>query len=195
MFVANRESKFRDVLDGLSNTIAMGEIITDLGDRDVRGKMTWGTTITAGTQVRDNPSICVDSAMVDPLRPRFWVAGLAGVGSSEGRGYKWADYRPTFSGFNTIHPPNSAICGFRMQEDGNLPASSQHQGGAHILMGDGAVIFMTDSVEAGDSRNPNVWLTGAAATFNMPGAASPYGLWGALGTRATKEVIEEDLDI
>ncbi len=27
--------KFRDVLDGLSNTIAMGEINTDLGDRDI----------------------------------------------------------------------------------------------------------------------------------------------------------------
>ena len=30
------ETKFRDILDGLSNTIAMGEIVTDIGDRDVR---------------------------------------------------------------------------------------------------------------------------------------------------------------
>ena len=37
---------------------------------------------------------------------------------------------------------------------GSLPASSRHQGGAHVLMGDGAVIFMTDSVEAGDQDAP-----------------------------------------
>ena len=37
MFVPHRAMKFRDVLDGLSNTIAMAEILTDLGDRDTRG--------------------------------------------------------------------------------------------------------------------------------------------------------------
>ena len=35
-FQIKKESKFRDVLDGLSNTIAMAEIITDLGDLDKR---------------------------------------------------------------------------------------------------------------------------------------------------------------
>ena len=36
MFVPRDVKKFRDVLDGLSNTIAAGEIVTDLGDRDTR---------------------------------------------------------------------------------------------------------------------------------------------------------------
>ncbi len=35
-FVARQAMRFRDVLDGLSNTVACGEIATDLGDRDVR---------------------------------------------------------------------------------------------------------------------------------------------------------------
>ena len=63
-------------------------------------------------------------------------------------------------------------------------------------MGDGAVVFMTDSVEAGDSRAPQVWLNGmnAGPPSNVPGAPSPYGLWGALGTRAASEVIEEQLN-
>ena len=55
-------------------------------------------------------------------------------------------------------------------------------------MGDGAVIFMTDSVEAGNSRAEVI------TAANRAGAASPYGLWGALGTRANKEVIEEQLN-
>ena len=56
----------------------------------------------------------------------------------------------------------------------------------------GAVVFMTDSVEAGDRRAGGVRLgqTGPRA----PGSPSPYGLWGALGTRGGKETIEEQLN-
>lgn len=60
------------------------------------------------------------------------------------------------------------------------------------MMGDGAVIFITDSIEAGNSANGTVvrWGTGNRA----PGSQSPYGLWGALGTKANKETIEEQLN-
>jgi hypothetical protein len=58
-------------------------------------------------------------------------------------------------------------------------------------MADGAVIFITDSIEAGDSNGPSVHrFAGGVA----PGSPSPYGLWGALGTRASKETIEEQLN-
>ncbi len=40
------ETKFRDILDGLSNTIAMGEICTDLGDRDIRTHL--GSVLAGG---------------------------------------------------------------------------------------------------------------------------------------------------
>ncbi len=36
MFVNHREMRFRDVLDGLANTVMCGEIATDLGDNDSR---------------------------------------------------------------------------------------------------------------------------------------------------------------
>ncbi|MGB7327607.1 MAG: DUF1559 domain-containing protein [Rubripirellula sp.] len=68
----------------------------------------------------------------------------------------------------------------------NAPStSSRHQGGTHILMGDGAVVFITDSIETGDQTAPSI------SFYNTPGKKSPYGLWGALGTRASKETIEE----
>ena len=59
-------------------------------------------------------------------------------------------------------------------------------------MADGAVIFITDSIEAGDSNHGTVKLgeTGARA----PGSDSPYGLWGALGNRAMSEKIDERLN-
>ena len=70
--------------------------------------------------------------------------------------------------------------------------SSRHVGGAHVLMGDGAVIFITDSIEAGNRNNGVVWLNGMGN--RVPGSESPFGLWGALGTRASKETIEEQLN-
>ena len=70
-----------------------------------------------------------------------------------------------------------------------MPPSSRHQGGAHVLMGDGAVIFITDSIEAGDAHAQSVYYWGARV-----GSKSPYGLWGALGTKASKEVVEEQLN-
>jgi hypothetical protein len=57
-----------------------------------------------------------------------------------------------------------------------------------MLMADGAVKFITDSIEAGNSSHPIVY-NGQAFPTATPGSPSPYGLWGALGTRANKEVI------
>lgn len=186
------EGRFRDCLDGLSNTIAMGEFITYLGDRDSRGvspDFTAGNNGATNTAIRDNPTAC--RGTIDPERPLFWTADSR---PNNARGYRWADAKPIYSAVNTILPPNSEVCTRNNGEDLDavLPMSSQHQGGAHMLMGDGAVIFVTDSIEAGSSTAGNVWSGGTGD--QAPGSASPYGLLGALGTRATKEPIEEQLN-
>jgi prepilin-type N-terminal cleavage/methylation domain-containing protein/prepilin-type processing-associated H-X9-DG protein len=194
MFVPHKSAKFRDVLDGLSNTVAMAEIITDLGDRDTRGTQTNNGSQNPPQSVRDNPNWCIEQGQVDPERPRFWLPGIPTGGANNGRGFKWADFRPNFSGVHTIHPPNAAICGGNNTgQTGMFPPSSRHQGGAHVLMGDGAVVFLTDSIEAGDPRHPMVWLN-ASNPQAVPGSQSPYGLWGALGTRASRETIQEQLN-
>ncbi|WP_052031548.1 DUF1559 domain-containing protein [Novipirellula maiorica] len=193
MFVRHKSMKFRDVLDGLSNTIAMMEIATDLGDNDAR---TIGKRHPSGqpaqTDIRDNPSLCIEAGMLDPQRPQFWTAGNT-EGSTKGRGYRWADDQNVQSMAFTILPPNSPMC---IPHDSNGPSittgSSRHQGGIHVLMGDGAVKFITDSIEAGNQRNPVVYISGNAANNNAPGAKSPYGLWGSLGTRAAKETINSE---
>ena len=59
-------------------------------------------------------------------------------------------------------------------------------------MTDGAVVFVTDSIEAGDPRQGGVRL--GQQGVRAPGKQSPYGLWGALGTKASKETIEEQLN-
>ncbi len=101
------------------------------------------------------------------------------------RGFKWAHMRGVWSCFTTITPPNSGIC---MEQNyfnnGILPAGSRHQGGCHVLMGDGAVKFVTDSIESGDQNSAQV---GNAAGMLLPGTGSPFGLWGALGTKSASE--------
>ena len=190
-FVQHKDAKFRDILDGLSNTIVMGEIATDLGDTDVRTLPVQHGQ--AWNDIRDNPSWCAEQNYIDPARPRFWSPSETLWGDTNGRGYRWADHRIEMTGFHTILPPNSPLCAQRFPGGALLASSSsRHQGGAHILMGDGAVVFMTDSVEAGDSTAPMVWRNGTGAA--APGSRSPYGLWGALGTKGNKEPIEEQLN-
>ena len=60
-------------------------------------------------------------------------------------------------------------------------------------MADGAVIFITDSIEAGD-RTAKPVHRDSVPPDAVAGASSPFGLWGALGTRASKETIEEQLN-
>ena len=200
-FVPRQDMKFRDILDGLSNTIAAGEIATDLGDKDKRTQL--GTAATGGFNTNDGRMFRSGGALqcpnFDPERPQFWCPTGATctaqtvIGNVErARGYRWANGKIGYSGMNTILPPNRETCMARNDHRaaGICPPSSRHQGGCHVLMGDGAVKFITDSIEAGDADSPQVARNGGGLA---PGSQSPFGLWGALGTRANKETIEEEL--
>jgi prepilin-type processing-associated H-X9-DG protein len=110
----------------------------------------------------------------------------------------WARHYALHTLVTTILPPNSPMCNQHSSGDyrgGHYSVSSRHQGGAHVLMADGAVIFITDSIEAGNSRATMPYKVKASAgnAEMWVGQESPYGLWGALGTRAMKEVIDQEL--
>ncbi|MEL6104778.1 MAG: DUF1559 domain-containing protein [Planctomycetota bacterium] len=200
-FRGRTQMRFRDVLDGLSNTVACGEIATSLGQRDIKGDYVREVAVgfPGGGSHIGVPINCAQGIHIDPDRPNFYSAppdANVNGGVNNGRGARWADGQIAYSGVQTILPPNSPSC-VRNNSDGNsgfFSVSSRHQGGAHILMGDGAVIFITDSVEAGDQTEPTVCRNGPAGFENIAGVQSPYGLWGALGSRANGETIEEQLN-
>lgn len=196
VFVPRQDTKFRDILDGLSNTMMGGEIATDLGDRSIA---TIPAVDNGVDEIRDEPDDCQHEVLISPVRPRFWSDGTDGgmqptlAAATQGRGFRWAFGGTVWTDVNNILTPNRELCfGNGVTSPGIAPPSSQHPGGCHILMSDGAVIFVTDSIEAGDIHHGNVWLNGTGES--SPGSQSPYGLWGAIGTRAAKELIDEAIN-
>lgn len=191
-FVPRQVCRFEDIRDGLSYTVIAGEIATDTGDGDKRTRPSLNNPT-----VHDEPLVC--SAQLDPDRPRFWATvpkhhGGGGLLENESRGARWADGAGLYSSFNTILTPNRELClSAGPSGIGTLTNSSGHMGGAHVLIADGAVVFMTDSVDGGDNRLGTVIVGGTGP--RSPDSPSPYGLWGALGTRASAEAIDESLNL
>jgi prepilin-type processing-associated H-X9-DG protein len=188
MFHGRTFTGFRDVLDGLSNTIMMGEIPCGNRTREVTNMIHRDGNVS---NLPPNHWETVPN-VIDPLRPRFWgSAANVDTNPNHGRGARWSDGRPTYTAFVTIRPPNGYnVC----RGEGNFgiySAGSRHQGGAHILLGDGAVKFITDSIEAGNQGQIAFGGNGFN-TDNQVGLPSPYGLWGALGTSQTQELIDGD---
>jgi prepilin-type N-terminal cleavage/methylation domain-containing protein len=195
VFVPRASMKFLHVRDGLSNTIMVGEIMTGRGDRDIRT----APSINNGGSivVADNPRRCFDLGQIDDRRPRFWRADYTGLSAIvTRRGYRWAIFHQVQSQMNTILPPNSEVClAGHSDTHGIVPPSSHHAGGVHVAMADGAIKFITDSIEAGDPRTPGVYCIALSSRTNSitpAGSRSPYGVWGAMGTRASREVISNE---
>jgi len=198
-FVPRNSTKFRDILDGLSNTIAAGEIVTGGEELTITGRAAQdsGGTASHGPLTR-SPDFYNNATWIDPLRPRNWVAtgtpfifggGTGGSAIDQRRGVLWTTGSPLYSGFNTVRPPNSYVIARGLaNNDGIFPPSSHHQGGCHILMADGAVKFITDSIDAGNQS-----VIPFSVQYNpRAGQVSPYGLWGSLGTKAGKETIDKE---
>ncbi|MCM2369835.1 DUF1559 domain-containing protein [Aporhodopirellula aestuarii] len=186
MFRPQVAGRFRDVLDGLANTVAMGEIATDLGDRQINGSVVDKSHLGNSSALGSSGKLCLDVA--NPQRPQF-IADSVPLWNTGGasRGARWFDSFLMISGFTTVLPPNSPTCpldwGVAWQS-GIYSSGSRHQGGVHILMADGSVTFITDSIEAGNPEADSI-----SKNYNNVGQQSPYGVWGALGTQAAKETV------
>ncbi len=178
VFEPHYPTNFRDILDGTSNTLMCGEYVTDAGNLEIISQPKFNQQ----DGFFNNPQICY-SNNINPQRPQFWNNGNDTGAGDQRRGKRWADGRPMYSSVNTVRPPNKESCLWGGDgSDGTLTMGSRHQGGCHILMADGAVRFVTESIESGNQSRATLPKAG------VPGEESPYGLWGALGTKAGREV-------
>lgn len=161
-------AKIGDMTDGTSNTIAMSEHQTPPSWESKK----LGTAAYVSGGATDTPLSC--RALY--VNNQYTVAINGDVGI---RGGRWSDGAALFTRFNTMLPPNSPSC---MEANnhwlgGMYSAGSYHTGGVQAVFGDGSVHFISQNIDAGNQGSPQV-LNGA----------SPYGVWGALGTKASGEV-------
>jgi hypothetical protein len=172
---------FRDCLDGTANTVAIGEICYTTGRRELKGNI---FRVPQGVWPANQTLPSIAQATRDPLRQSYYVAdGAVGTMVPSIGGDRWSDMYDNM--FMTAVPPNGPSIVRSGNSGGNsdhrlLTAGSYHRGGIHVVMLDGAVKFITENIDSGNQ--------GAGTDFNAnAGIESPWGLWGAMGTRSGSE--------
>ena len=171
IFALFKHHDMGDITDGTSNTIAMSERVRPVAN-NAYGDVTY--------EASGMPLAC--RALLPPNRIYATIAT-----NDAPPGFRWGDGRPWFNGFSTILPPNDASCSTNNSGSdphwfpGTFTASSRHAGGVQILLADGSVRFISQNIDTGNLAT--------APPAGNGGAQSPYGVWGALGTRSGGEVV------
>jgi hypothetical protein len=175
------ERNFTAILDGLSNTIMLSEGCISVHN-DTRYKSAQATYDTFPDNI-----IPSDCAMFRGLNGQIDTAAVSGGGTWSGKGHRWADARQVYTGFNTILPPNAPSCGRPEAEWFSLSTpSSYHSGGVNACLGDGAVRFISETIDCG-IQTQHLGPAGHSGYCRDLGTPSTYGVWGALGSRAAGE--------
>jgi type II secretory pathway pseudopilin PulG len=169
LFYFGKTTSIQDIGDGTSNTIVISEVVSaqNLGSNLIRGGAARLAGMDEGAWMW-NPSLCKS------LQNGNTFTGTVYTGAK--RASRFADGLHIYTGFNLILPPNSPTCTQDADEPtgGLFPPNSFHPGGVNCGRGDGSVIFVNDSV---DTNGLPKYQQG-----NFLRGASPYGVWGAMGT-------------
>jgi prepilin-type N-terminal cleavage/methylation domain-containing protein len=178
MFGDQRVVAVRDVKDGTSNTAMLSENTIHL---------TWGGstcnrlhgcyTIVSGLD--SNPSACLATK-----GPNNTVIGNY-PNSHQRRGDSLYAGYPMINGFTTVLPPNSPNCASGTGEWtwGIFPPDSYHPGGVNLALGDASVTFVSETIDTGDLTCPQPSSIPVCPQLNNAPGTSPYGVWGALGSK------------
>jgi prepilin-type processing-associated H-X9-DG protein len=173
----------KDILDGMSKTIMLGEICT--------ARSTAGTTgMTSVSTVKGTIRMNVTNWGAKGAKPQDCLVyadlSLSGnwCNSTSGPGRCWL--MRDYCTFNTVLPPNAPTCtaqtsGAWCGQETVKSAGSFHDGGATFAMCDGSVRFMVDSIDAGP---PTASIEDETYT-----GASLHGVYGQLGSIRGGETI------
>ncbi len=123
---------------------------------------------------------------------------------SSDSGSTWIRSRIVFNGFQTINGPNGASCfnpaatNPAQSESTIRSAGSYHFGGAHVVTFDNSVKFVPNEIDttntapgatAADYYAPGRTTSAPASQTLNWNSPSPFGVWGALGTRGSADEV------
>ena len=184
MFYPRSHKTFGSIDDGSSNTVGLSELICGnqtgndsgtltVGYDRVRGGTALVNTMHNASVVR--PRNCLLQGYHPDDRNRVRASG------ETWSGHIFGDGRSGATGFSTILPPNSISCTHSTGTGawGVFAPSSSHSGGVNVAMMDGAVRFVTDSINTGDLDGLQ---GGMGNSEHVNSGKSNFGIWGALGT-------------
>ena len=154
-FFINSEIRFGDVTDGTSNTLFFSE--STLGD---------GSPPPVSRPIDVRTTFVDAKGTVASGEPLTDAACDAATEFNTTRGAAWADGNFPNGLFNTWYSPNDdrPDC-IRHSNPGFKAARSRHTGGVNVLLGDGSVRFISDSIA--------------------------MAIWRALGSRSGGEVVTQ----
>jgi prepilin-type N-terminal cleavage/methylation domain-containing protein/prepilin-type processing-associated H-X9-DG protein len=176
-FGVNSAVQFKDITDGLSKTLVLAEFaLVDLQDvsgarRVVNNR--WGVANSASHNRHPRDCLALFSGQQYSAGTNAAAVVPPGANAYAGRN----------AFFNTMLRPNGPVCTFGNSAQATdwhvatVPPRSKHPGGVHVAFADGAVSFISETIDNGSADA--VGLQGSVG----PAGQSVAGVWGALGSR------------
>jgi prepilin-type N-terminal cleavage/methylation domain-containing protein/prepilin-type processing-associated H-X9-DG protein len=153
VFFGDSSTRFGAISDGLSNTGLFSERVMADGSNAI---------VSVASDVFFSPAA---PTTIDDAVAQCYAVDVNDLGNQFPlfMGAPWVNGQHVFQ---HVMPPNSRSCGFFTALRAVMPPSSRHPGGVNLLMGDGSVRFIKDTVD--------------------------LSAWRALGTIAGGEVLSAD---
>lgn len=142
VFWIRSRTGFRNLTDGSSNTLLMSEALMGTGYDTIGpapkdpvrqmaniSKLVKTDKVNGGTIPPMTDSLCASPPVWTGERDMAWIYGLA-----------------SSTTFSTYVTPNSPLPNCTAHGTGRFKAASRHSGGVNVLLGDGSVRFVSDSI-------------------------------------------------
>ncbi len=174
------------ITDGTSNTMLFSELTASSRGGDKR----YLTALAdAKIQSANGAAICAATRGTDGMTNSSF--------QFTEKGRRWGDARGPFHNFHAALPPNSPSCYQSTDGAGSMneysscmcvSASSYHSGGVNVVMCDGSVRFVSETVDCGDIQHALGYPQNNDGDWAWSGK-STRGVWGAMATPQSGETV------